>query len=483
MKNGIFLNMVALYPVAELHFAQKHHFDSSTTVYMCDGALQYCHVNPFGRKAICKYCVSRAEDVVMKLSCQTTIIKPISSGTIANSSINRIENAVMSSIASITRIADRSDLNKTWSSVYFNLLKSSKKIYLFFEAEFKSKLDTLFMFNGRFTWDGSARAAAIHTSKNYFVYDFKKTTSYYEFFNISLHSVDENHRRALSFYLANPKRARSVAKEFIESKISGIPTYEKSYTELQQNNLISVDLDPGKKTISIFPSSDDEYRYLSGEWGAPIVESQIREIWEMVAALDNARFQVVVRMHPNMRGLSKSTLIAYKRIGEVFNDVFVLSPDDPTSTYTLIEKSSIVICFCSTVATEATYMRKIVVNIGGSPYYKLSVANYVDSGKTAANLINLGKLNIMPQRASIIWFYYLWKYSDRNPNINSPDDQLAGKPAFEYKIATPYFLRLMQSPFRAEIEFKKSSVKNFAYFKRLFTSITDIFFNKFSIKL
>lgn len=484
MTNGIFLNMVSLYPVAELHYAQNHHFDSNSIAYMCDGALRYCHVNPFGRKAICRYCIARAEDVAKKLGCQTTIIKRITSGTIANSSISRIENAVMSSIASITRISDRNDLNNTWSRVYFNLLESSKNIFMFFEGEFSSELDTLFMFNGRFAWDGSARAAAIRSSKQYFVYDFKKTTSYYEFYNISLHSVSENHRRALSFYLANPNKAHSVAHDFIESKIKGIPTYERSYTELQQNNLITVDLDSQKKTISIFPSSDDEYRFLSGEWGAPIVESQIREIWDLVANLDNNRFQVVVRMHPNMRGLSNTTLKAYNLVSKVFNNVFVLSPDDATSTYTLIDRSSVVVCFCSTVATEATYMRKPAVNIGGSPYYKLPVANYVDSGKSAADLINCGKAKIKPRRASIIWFYYLWRYSDYNPNIYSPDEQqLKGKPAFDFKIATPYFLRLLQSPFRAEIELRRPSVKNLGYFKRLYTSVKDILFNKFSIKL
>lgn len=484
MKNGIFLNMVSLYPVAELHYAQKHHFDSDSTAYMCDGILQYCHANPFGRRAICKYCIARAEDVAKKLGCQTTIIKRVTSGTIANSSISRIENAVMSSIASITRISDRNDLNNTWSRVYSNLLQSSKNIFLFFEGEFSSELDTLFMFNGRFAWDGSARAAAIHSTKNYFVYDFKKATSYYEFFNVSLHSVNENHKRALSFYLANPKRARSVAHEFIESKIKGVPTYEKSYTELQQNNLISADLDPQKKIISVFPSSDDEYRFLSGEWGAPIVESQIREIWDLVANLDNNRFQVVVRMHPNMRGLSKTKVKAYNRVSEVFSNVFVLSPDDPTSTYTLIDRSSVVVCFCSTVATEATYMRKVAVNIGGSPYYKLPVANYVDSGKSAADIINFGKAKVMPRRASIIWFNYLWKYSNTNPNISGLTEQEAGKqPSFKFKIATPYFPRLLQSPYRAEIELKKPSVRNFEYFKRLYTSITDILFNKFSIKL
>lgn len=485
MKNGLFLNMVALYPVAELHYAQRNHLDQNSVIYRCDGALRYCHVNPFGRRAICKYCVSRSNDVINKIGIRAVTIQATPSKTsIGNIAIARIENAVMSSIASITRSSDRNELNKTWTRVYVNLLESSKSVYQFFEQEFSKDLDTLFMFNGRFAWDGSARAAAILGSGGYFVYDLKKTTSYYEFLNVSLHSTVENHRRALSFYAKNPIKAREVAEEFIDSKTKGIPTYEKSYTELQQKNKINVELHPDKKVIAVFPSSDDEYRFLSGEWGAPVIESQVREIWEFVANLDNKLFQVVVRMHPNMKGLAKNTLDSYRRIGDVFEDVYILPPEDPTSTYTLIERSWVTVCFCSTVATEANYMRKRVVNIGGSPYFKLPVALYVKSGKDAAQVIGSGKVGLKPSRASIIWFYYLWRYSDYNPHITSPDEQLnSGKPPFAFKIRTSHALRLLQSPFRAEIELRRPAEKNLAYFKRFIRSVLDILLNKFSIKL
>lgn len=484
MKSGLFLNMVALYPVAELHYAQRSRFDEGSVAYRCDGELRYCHVNPFGRRAICQYCMARADDVILKIG--LPVIRIASSNgdyMLSNTSIAAVENATMSTLASILRVSDRTELDKTWTQVYFNLLASSKEIFGFFEREFAGDLNTLYMFNGRFAWDGAARAAAMLSGRNYFVYDFKKTTSYYEFNNVSLHSTKENHKRALSFYLAQPTKAREVAKEFIESKIAGIPTYEKSYTELQQKNCLTIDLRPSIRVISIFPSSDDEYRFLGGEWGAPIIESQILEIWDLAARIDNTKFQIVVRMHPNMKGLSRKIIQSYQHVGKVFNNVFVLLPEDTTSTYTLIEKSYVVVCFCSTVATEANYMRKFVVNIGGAPYYKLSVSNYVDSGSKAADLINSKKLKLKPQRASIIWFYYLWRYSDSNPYIRTLEEQIdEGRAPFKFQIKTPHILRLLQSPFRAEIELKRPAAKNFSYFSRFLKSTIDIILNKFSIK-
>ena len=328
------------------------------------------------------------------------------------------------------------------------------------------------------------RTAAIATGKSYIVYDFKKAGTYYIFNNISLHSVQENHRRALKYYCDNPARASEVAREFVQSKIDGIATYERSYTELQQKNKITVAIDNMKKIISIFPSSDDEYRFLSGgEWGAPIVDSQIEEIWNLVQNVDEKKYQVIVRMHPNMYGLSKKIIHQYLLIERVFEHCSVLLPEDSSSTYTLIDKSYCVICFCSTVSVEANYLRKYVINIGGTPYYNLPISNYVDSGVNAASLINNNKLKNKSRRASIIWMNYLWKYSDKNQYINSSEIKMADRgKEFRIKVVKPYWSRLFQAPFRAEIQLRLPGKKNIQYFVRLYKSILDILFNKFSIK-
>ena len=473
--------MAALYPVAELHYAQKRKLNILSSIYQCFGELKYCHVNPFGRKAICKYCVSRANSVSNQINLQVIPITKIIDEVNDNLIMGKIENSVMSSIASITRISGRDELMGSWLKVHENLLNSSKYIYIFFKKQFEQNLDELMMFNGRFCWDAAARFAAVNTKKNYIVYDFKKTNSYYEFKNISLHSIKENNERALKFYIENPIKARKVANEFIESKIKGIPTYEKSYTELQQKNKISINLDRNKKIISVFPSSDDEYKYIGNEWGAEIIKSQPDEIRNLITNVDNKNYQIIIRMHPNMRGLSKKVLDSYLLLQKIFNNVYVLLPEDITSTYTLIDKSDYIICFCSTVATEANYKGKKVICIGGSPYMKLPVANYVNSGTDAGKLITNNAVRYGVKRASIIWFYYLWKYEDKNDFIINEGNN--NKYPFNFEINKPYFLRLFQAPFRAEIELRKPSKKNLDYLKRLFKSILDIVFNKFSIKL
>jgi len=489
MNTGLFISLPGSYPVAELHCAQKDSLTHDSRIFYCDESFKYSHLNPFGRSAISKYGIKRAVDVAKLLEISPTVIQysDLQSNIdtfIDVDSAERIENGVMSSIASITRVSSRFELESPWDDVYLNMLNYSKELFLYFKSEFENGLDQIYLFNGRFAEDCAVRTAAIATGKSYIVYDFKKAGTYYIFNNISLHSVQENHRRALKYYCDNPARASEVAREFVQSKIDGIATYERSYTELQQKNKITVAIDNMKKIISIFPSSDDEYRFLSGgEWGAPIVDSQIEEIWNLVQNVDEKKYQVIVRMHPNMYGLSKKIIHQYLLIERVFEHCSVLLPEDSSSTYTLIDKSYCVICFCSTVSVEANYLRKYVINIGGTPYYNLPISNYVDSGVNAASLINNNKLKNKSRRASIIWMNYLWKYSDKNQYINSSEIKMADRgKEFRIKVVKPYWSRLFQAPFRAEIQLRLPGKKNIQYFVRLYKSILDILFNKFSIK-
>ena len=104
--------------------------------------------------------------------------------------------------------------------------------------------------------------------------------------------------------------------------------------------------------------------------------------------------------------------------------MLVLQPDNKTDTYELISISEYVINFCSSVGAEASYLRKKVIQIGPSMYIKLPIANYVKDARECSVLIKNSKAKIMPLRASVIWFNYLYSgnvnldmYSIPSPGI------------------------------------------------------------------
>ena len=108
-------------------------------------------------------------------------------------------------------------------------------------------------------------------------------------------------------------------------------------------------------------------------------------------------------MHPNQKNIHKSIMEKYIELSKKVN---VLFPANKTDTYSLINHSSLIINFCSTVGAEANYLRKPVVQIGASRYRLLPVANYVNSADEAIEVITQKKIKLMPKRSSIVYFCF-----------------------------------------------------------------------------
>lgn len=488
MSVGIFLNFIGGYPVAELHASQKQNLkDEKDTIkiYMLGKSIKATNYNPFGRKLVKQYEHVRAKSVAEFLNLETIYIESKFSNEEIKKKINKktlkkLEFGVLSTLSAYTRVDNINKLTKTWLKSYNHLVNTAGNIYLFFQNEKKNKLNKIYMFNGRFIEDNAARVFAIDENIKYKVYDFKSSNTYYEFENCSLHSVDENCKRALEFYKKDYKKAFKVASDFILAKKNGIATYEKSYTTNQKSGFRNYKKNKKNELISIFPSSDDEYKFLGTDWGAPIVASQVNEIREMIKMLPFSEFQFVIRMHPNMIDLDKKIIKAYSMLEKQFKNCSVILPLDKSSTYDLIDDSDYVVCFCSTVGVEASYLRKKTIGIGGSPYYNLNILNKALNGKEAGNLIQNNNLFIKDIKESVIWMNYLWRYTQENPYIKLGRENK--KQLFSFKLKSTYIERLLQSPFRLEIEFKKPKPFNFSVFKRWLNSIFNILFNNFSDK-
>ena len=418
-KLALYLNVVAPYPGAELHASQKEYVNSfdEVVLFRNSWATRFNHFNPVGRPATFIFERQRAKSVGKFLD------RPVIPISLQNSNEieirvedrERINNGVMSSIASYLRIADRSQLNHRWRKIEKNLMTNSLHIHKYFLQELADEFTDVACFNGRFCEDVAFITASKKLKLNYKVYDFKKAGSYYEFHNSALHNVQENCNRAKKYYLQDRKRAYAVADEFVSKKLIGTETYEKSYTSKQKYGVIDNLIDVNKVNISVFPSSDDEYRFLAGDWGVPIVDDQINEIINLSESL-GSEYNIIVRMHPNMVTMAKVIYNRYIQL-QRFSNIHLIEPASSASTYELMFKTDFVVSFCSTMGFEATFAKKKSISIGGSPYHALPITEKAYSGWECAEMIKTNKIKIKSKLASIIWMNYLWKYSQENPYI------------------------------------------------------------------
>jgi len=428
-----FLNFAAQSPIIELHLSVVQREVDENRIkevcfVVCDSGLKSCSINISHSLAICALCRSRAKEAINLFKANNPdldvstihyrgneihddIYKPLEPQIIEN-----IELGVRSSIASHVRTDELKLLNKYWKKKYHEMMASSKKLFSFFFFLGDKSESTFIFFNGRFSCARPIVEAANLTKSKFVVFDSIQQIRPTIVTNAMLHNLNVAKNNAISTYLANFSEAELIAQNFMFKKRNKIIVNDKVYTLNQEQSYVSTSINFEKPILSIFTSSDDEYRYIGADWSEYRIVNQVESIIEISNSELINQFNIVVRMHPNQMYMPQAIKDRYNYLSSHTN-VTILPPEDRTDSYELIDRSSVVINFCSTIGVEANYLRKPVIQIGPSSFCKLPVANYVSDVSEAINLILNHKFKVMPIRGSIIWFCYLSVFESFLPDF------------------------------------------------------------------
>lgn len=377
--------------------------------------------------------------------------------------------SIMSSLASKFRVTSEEQLPASWMRRIPLLMYSFDFIFHNVVAAIKlHRIDCIGTFNGRF-FDSAAVVHACHQSNiDYFVYDVNRSASQYYFYNDSLHSIRENQSKALNFFDPSNKEHIDVANNYYHRRRYGQRTYEKSYTSGQTAGLIPSEL-INKYTIVVYPSSDDEYRFLVDNSEYECVD-QVTEITCLVKTLlfERPEMMVCIRMHPNMAEMHPDIMNSYVAL-ESYPNVYLCSPLDNYDTYALMDHASIVVAFCSSIIAEAAYAHKNVCLIGPSVYQGLEMGNEFVSGLEAAKFIVSNRPFITPNFSmSLMWAAYVNLYGDYLPSF-SIENSIA---RYKNKLIPPLtFWRVLASIAKVYYEFIESPPTSIPLHMRLLNII------------
>ena len=125
-----------------------------------------------------------------------------------------------------------------------------------------------------------------------------------------------------------------------------------------------------KKRVTFFLSSQDECESLGRAWWSPFRDNA--SVVE-AACLFHLDFFFCVRFHPNQAGILSDVTSDFRRLEQLPN-LKIFYPNDPIDTYQLVAWSNCVVVFQSTVALEACWMGKPVIQLGPSFYDALGIA-------------------------------------------------------------------------------------------------------------
>ena len=434
-KTITFLNLAAQSPSLELALGVsdkiQSELNSNHIFYICDSAQKSCSVNIKNKKSICSLCIKKAQIGVdlYKRKNKNVEVKYISRKDLITGQkkfsnlINEdIELGVNSTIASQFRISKMEQLDSKWEFYRRKMLESSFGLYNYFSNQLSlENPKSIIVFNGRLSCARPLKVLAESKKIDYYLFD----ASYNGNFpilakNQMFHSLEFARYNSILTYLKNFKKSKETARSFMNAKLMNQPVNDKVYTSHQKKSFINpIIFKNQKKIISIFTSSDDEYKYIGSDWENYKILDQVEEIIKLKNL--TSEYNIVVKMHPNQKNIHKSSKSDFKNLSK---SITVLDPLDKTDTYELIRISEYVITFCSSVGIEANYLRKRVIQIGPSIFMKLPAVNYVKDAKDCFKLINNNKAKIMPLRASIIWFNYL---SFPNCNLDTYKTNYNGK--------------------------------------------------------
>ena len=456
------MNMASSSPPVELHAGLVRDLlsrNNKVTVYVCDRSFKSPTDNPFNRYSIYNFTRFRARDAVKGLPVKTRVINLKSwDNGVEEKTATSLDIAVMSSLASATKAQSKEQLNRKWRRVYDNMFESAKKLYNYFRAEIiKEKYDVVFFFNGRFGCVKPVLDAARDSGTAFGINEVKKSTHEIVFMNQLIHSIDGNTERAFAFYESNLKQAEENAEKFFSKKVKHEETGDPVYTSIQEQGSLPAEIrNAEKKLIAIYPTTEDEYKFIGKEWDGFVPESQIEEIDQMAANLDSNKYLLVVKMHPNQANTAEGTLEKYQEVAKKYSHVIVAPPLSKMDTYALMFRSDFVVTFASTIGVEACYSGKPVVLIGDTNWSKMDVAYSTYSGKEAAELI-MKDPEPKPKKGAIAWGNYLYAYKDPLKGYNRVangdywvDNRRIGKSPIR---------RILQLPAKLEIEVSKPGFK------------------------
>lgn len=275
----------------------------------------------------------------------------------------------------------------------------------------ENKINKIALFNGRWDWYRATMAAGKSVKIEIEVFEFYRSGGYYENFGDKLpHNIKNKWKLIEDHWKSNVniEEKKRIAADFFTKKKSGAALIDKSYTSDQIKGKIPAAYDEKKKTFVLFNSSDDEFAAVGEEFDNPFFKDQLDGIIYLVEYFRNKQdAQLLIRMHPNLKGLVRDFLLPLYDLENKYSNVILIKPEEDVDSYELMNIADTVISFGSTAGLEAAYWGKPVVLLGKCFYFYIGIA-YVPQSKEDIPALLEQDLSSLPRlNAEKFGYYFL----------------------------------------------------------------------------
>jgi hypothetical protein len=167
--------------------------------------------------------------------------------------------------------------------------------------------------------------------------------------------------------------------------------------------------------ISYFATSEDEYETVVKKNFKPIFKNQYETILAITRIIKKQKnFFLWVRMHPNMNNNNWKYLKDLYALQFKYKNIFIINPNSPISTNSLIENSNLNIGLCSRTLLESIFNRKPTIILGKTYWSELGDCLVVQTKQQLRKLILSKKVPLSNSIVSKKFAYFWSTYGIRN---------------------------------------------------------------------
>lgn len=294
------------------------------------------------------------------------------------------------------------------------LLKNSIALYeKTKEVILDNKIDQVYAWNGRRSSDGVVLQAAKFLGREYF--SFITGSSSNKIFRVKASKVHDyvsskaDIHNFLKVSNLSLEEKHNIGKKFFEKLKNKTTSIEiPGYINYNQNNNLYFTKKKARKNLVFFTSSPFELAYMK-EWQSET--NVFNDIFQFIRRLNSSRtitdkYDIYIRWHPNIKGSGKNLRSKISELVSETDNLIHFTPENKLDSYSLLDKSDVVIVTFSTMGAEAAYVNKPVILIGRSKYEDLGFTNSPVNFEELEKMLIEENFRVSPDKA-LNYAYYL----------------------------------------------------------------------------